>query len=501
MTREENLKFLKFEGMRHMPKSEEEEADRLKRKNLVWLFIILLLFPTTALINMGTASPTTTLYVDPPISAKEVTSIGQEFHVRIRVSDVDYLYGWQLKLQWNPNLLNAVSLEEGSFLKDVGETRLGPQPPISPINNTLGLISAVNTLLGVEPFDAPSGTGTLLIITFQVKAKGECRLRLSEDELYTFTDPTNPGQPVEIKHDKEHGYFKFPLPILYVEPSSILNSSLVSGFNFTININIAKVTNLTSWQFSLEWDSDLLNATSVTEGSFLSQNGTHETTFLQEINQTEGYVRANSTLVNPSYAVSGNGTIATITFLVEAIGDTSLLLPLDEARLLDNKNATIHFATDHGFFSNALRDIAVTKVEASSTTVKAGDSVTIKVTVKNEGIATETSVEVSVTTPSPPSPTHNLIGTGSIPSLEVGQEKTLNFTWNTKKNDKGDYRVLANATAVPGEVDREDNVGYVDVEVTSPGEFPTMLIVAVILAVVVIGVGIFLYIRRKSPRV
>lgn len=173
----------------------------------------MLTLPLIAMLSLGfsfqpvRAEPETRLYVDPPTCEG---GPGDSFTVNISVADVDYLYGWQLKLYWNPNLLNATSLEEGPFLKDAGETRLGPQPPISPINNTLGRVQAVCTLLGVGAYDAPSGSGTLASVTFIVKAAGECPLNLTDTELYTMADPSKPGQAVEIPHSVEDGYYIIP---------------------------------------------------------------------------------------------------------------------------------------------------------------------------------------------------------------------------------------------------------------------------------------------------
>ena len=485
-------------------------------KSLLWLSITALLIASLvpieslALTKTETVSPTTVIYADPPISAKEVNETGQEFTVAIKVANVAFLYSWRFDLEWDPNLLEVPDdpgtlgivegVSEGSFLNQEGEFEtIFTARPFS------SKISVTSQLKGVEAYDAPSGSGTLATVAFLLKAEGECLLHFNFTRLLVFEGITPP--PVEVPHASEDGYFKYPLAILSVEPSSIMDSNLVPGSNFTVNITVARVTDLYAWDFFLSWDPALLNATNVTEGPFLKSAGT--TAFRPpEISQTEGYLYANCTLTEGAPGASDNGTIATITFLVEAKGATylSLTLPrpplpdIDETLLLDSEKASIRHATENCLFMNLLRDIAVTKIEASPTTVKAGDSVTINVTVKNWGFINETLIAVSVTTPYPPSPGYVLIGTQTILSLEPDQETTLTFIWNTKNVNTGEYTIRAEASTVPEEIDIADNVLDMDgtVKVTSPEQLPTTLIIAVIIAIAVIAMAIFLYTRRKS---
>jgi len=175
---------------------------------------------------------------------------------------------------------------------------------------------------------------------------------------------------------------------------------------------------------------------------------------------------------------------------------------LDKNLLFDAKKVPIFHATENSAFSNLLRDISVRKIEVSPSTVKVGDSVMVNVTIKNEGFKNETSIDIAVTTPSPPSPSYIIIGTTTIPILEPDQETTLSFTWNTKNIDKGEYSLRAEASTVPEEIDVEDNKldmdGTVKVTADSATEIPTTLIIGAIIAIAVVGAAIFLYIRRRS---
>lgn len=480
----------------------------------ITVLLLTLLVPSEIVAQTKTeaTSPTIVIYIDPPISAREVNETGEEFTVAIKVANVEYLYSWRFDLEWNSDLLEVPDdpgtpgtvegVSEESFLNKEGEFQTTFTS--RPVGNDK--VSVTCALKGVEVYNAPSGSGTLATVTFLVKAEGECPLHFNFTRLMRPTSDVDPTQII-FPHIAEDGYFKHPLPTVYMEPSSIMDSNLGPGSSFTINISVAGITDLYAWDFILYWDPDILSYTNVTEGPFLKSAGT--TTFLPpEINQTSGSLHANCTLEGIVPGASGNGIIANVTFLVEAKGETylSLTLPrfplpdLDETVLVDSGKTQIRHATENCLFTNLLRDISVAKVEASTTEVNAGDSVTISVTVKNQGFKNETLIDVSVTTPSPPSPSYILIGTQTISSLEPDEETTLTFTWNTKNVDKGEYTIRAEASTVPEEIDTADNRLDMDgtIKVTSPEQLPTTLIIGGIIAIAVIAIVIFLYTRRKT---
>jgi hypothetical protein len=453
------------------------------------------------------------IYVDPSVSAKEVTEVDQEFTVTIGIAHVEFLYSWRFDLEWNSSLLEipddpgtsgiVEGVNEGSFLSKEGEFQTTFVPRLFD-----GRVSATCALKGVDVKDAPSGSGALATITFKVKTEGECPLHFSFTRL---TRPTSDIDPtlIIIPHSAEDGYFKYPLPVLYIEPSSIMDAGLGSGSNFTINIKISKIADLYAWNLMLYWNPAILEVKNVTEGPFLKSEGT--TVFSPpEIDQTGGNLNANCSLVGLVSGVGGAGIIANITFQVKTKGQTRISLTLsrpplpdlDKSVLVDTKENPIRHATANGVFSNLLRNIAVTKIEISSPAVKVGDSITVNVTVKNEGFRNESSIDISVTTPSPPSPSYVIIGTTTIPNLEPDQETTLPFTWNTEDLDKGEYAIRAEASIVPEETDIEDNIleleGTVEVTADAVSEIPTTLIIGAIIAIAVVAIAIFLYIRRRS---
>jgi len=141
-------------------------------------------------------------------------------------------------------------------------------------------------------------------------------------------------------------------------------------------------------------------------------------------------------------------------------------------------------------------DIAVTKVTASPTTVTPGEPVTIDVTVKNKGTATETlDVTAYYNT--------NIIGTQTLTDLAPVSSETLSFTWNTTGVAEGEYTIKAVAETVYGETSTDDNtreyalpvsLGPHDIAITDVTPSPTEVMVGetISINVTVVNEGIFI---------
>lgn len=133
---------------------------------------ILILF-STSIVTQLSASGTTTFYVHPSTST---VAVGQTFVIHIKISAVNDLYGWEFKLGWDPNLLDAVDVTEGLFLKQSNDTFFTKK-----INNAEGYILADCTLLGNVP--GVSGDGTLAYVEFYAKNEGTSALDLYDTKL------------------------------------------------------------------------------------------------------------------------------------------------------------------------------------------------------------------------------------------------------------------------------------------------------------------------------
>jgi hypothetical protein len=119
------------------------------------------------------------------------------------------------------------------------------------------------------------------------------------------------------------------------------------GQSFNLNVDTSDSRFVYSWEIYLWWDPTLFDASGVIEGSFLKGPFGNRTIQLSsETYPNEGviHVRGWSTLSTPDKGVSGNGTLATITYQVKAKGICSIALT--SAMLFD----------PHGFpiFPNAI---------------------------------------------------------------------------------------------------------------------------------------------------
>jgi len=97
-----------------------------------------------------------------------------------------------------------------------------------------------------------------------------------------------------------------------------------------------------------------------------------------------------------------------------------------------------------------IRDVAVTSVKPSPTTVTTGDFLLINVTVANKGNMSE-SFDLTVYYDS------SVVGIENVTSLASEANRTLSFNWNTVGVPGGNYTIKAMASIVPGETYTEDN--------------------------------------------
>lgn len=133
--------------------------------------------------------------------------------------------------------------------------------------------------------------------------------------------------------------------VLFVSPSS---SEMNIGETKVISIDVANVVDLYGFEFKLKYDTYLLDAIDVAEGDFLKSGGD---TFVSkmEINDTAGYVWVVITLMSAPSGVSGNGTLATITF--KAINSGISQLGLYDTILGDSCGDPIPHTVENGTIS------------------------------------------------------------------------------------------------------------------------------------------------------
>ena len=150
----------------------------MDRKSAPFISALIILFLVTpplyeATVEVALGFPATTIFVNPPTST---VTVGKNFTIDVKVSDVNDLYGWGFKLRWNLSLLDVVNVTQGNFLKQGGETFFWPV-----MNNTEGYILVDCTLLGNVP--GVNGSGTLATVKFYAENQGESILDLYNTTL------------------------------------------------------------------------------------------------------------------------------------------------------------------------------------------------------------------------------------------------------------------------------------------------------------------------------
>lgn len=164
-------------------------------------------------------------------------------------------------------------------------------------------------------------------------------------------------------------------------------------------------------------------------------------------------------------------------------------------------NVTLTVTDDDGLTNSTwktvtvlpIHDVAVISVTPAPTEVTIGENVTITVDVKNEGTVAET---FTVAAYSNDTATDNQ----TVTNLAADSSETLEFVWDTTNATEGNYVIKAEASKVTGETDTADNTLTSDVTVTVKAPFlifPYIGIALIIIAIILLGLGAYVFLKRK----
>jgi hypothetical protein len=327
-----------------------------KRIPVIVLAILLASFIYVVALPNASAVTSTKVYVDPPNIEDTGLTPNTTFNVSVKLEGIPPdpgLAGVSFTLRWNPTILTGTVIQEILFHNVT--------PPDSwdniwniklKFNNTDGSVDYAQTWQDIELAKSDgycpiSGTGAYVIanITLKVIGTGKCPLHL---EAVKLGDPN--AQPVSVQTvDGSFSNIVAPPPptpaLIYVYPAKTVNSSLTSGTNFTVNIDIINASGVGGLEFKLGFNSTALNAQSVARGSFIPISAT----LLTEIDNTTGFAKFNVSL--PS-SLDGNGIVAVVQFQVMADNVNNSTLHLYDVNLVDTSNQSLTFTTIDGSFTN-----------------------------------------------------------------------------------------------------------------------------------------------------
>ena len=100
--------------------------------------------------------------------------LGETFTLHFSAEDIIDLAGWQVDITYDADVLEAVEVNEGDFLKSEGGTAFFLRGAIDNTAGEITKISSARTSGG-----GATGTGILLSVTFMPKTTGETRITLS----------------------------------------------------------------------------------------------------------------------------------------------------------------------------------------------------------------------------------------------------------------------------------------------------------------------------------
>jgi len=465
----------------------------LNIKRALTLTVLTMLVLTFIPLKTTEADPVK-VYVSPTPPLVSTAAPGQNFTIQIRIAESPPIYLWIINLEWNSTILNCTDVTEGPFLKAGGRKTLFA--PTSPdelehmINNTAGALRALCGFLG-EPREAQvSGSGILAYCTFQVKKPGETILNLTTTELTNF-------DAIKTYPENLNGLFVYPVAVL--EIPKILDGSKTTGKSVTVDINTINIQELKGFEFKLNYTTNVLEAKEVELKPFSQPNINYT-----NINATAGYVSINVTSYGTAQPVSGNRTLATVTFEVKK-DHTACALNLFDVKI----NATGYVASFTSYFTNVVHDVAV-KIDSASpeSEVTVGNPVEITVTAENKPWATQNETftfEVLAGI--------NAVGTETVENLSPGGTKQVELTWNTTDlvTDKAvNYDINVRTDTITEiisdvlveEKNTTDNqFRYGNILVKPLGGIigiPMEYLAAGIIAVVIVIVVVVVYLRRRK---
>ena len=317
------------------------------------LSLVVTLILSLVLVEVSMASPTK-VFINPPSIVDPTMMPATQFTIDMSLDYIEpnLLWGYQLTLSFNPAVLHGVSVENGPFLESGGgSTIVVPGQGFDNETGTLGLFGVSLYPIKNFPRGGSDEYGPLCTITFEVVGYGSSPITLG---IETGLANRTGGWIIHKKENPEFffdGYFNNKG--VYVDPPRVRGVPVSESF--TVNVTAGNVEDLYSYEFYMNWSAPLLDVTSVAEGDFLSQ--ADGTTFYQEIYNDEGYIYANCTITGAGTGVTGSGTLANVTFLVEDNGNSTL--HLYDTLLLNSTSSQIIIETVDGWFTNEKHTLTI----------------------------------------------------------------------------------------------------------------------------------------------
>lgn len=136
----------------------------------------------------------------------------------------------------------------------------------------------------------------------------------------------------------------FGLTRIYVDPPSIEDPNLDPGETFSINVSIANVSNLFSYDFNMSYNTGILTCIGISVGSLGNMPSP-----MWKIDDAKGNLWINVTYGTP-LTTDPPATLASITFLIHGRG--SSVFDLYSTNLVNSLGQPISHEASNGYFVN-----------------------------------------------------------------------------------------------------------------------------------------------------
>jgi archaellum component FlaG (FlaF/FlaG flagellin family) len=452
------------------------------RKRSAFLIFLFIFAIFASSVSVGSSVNPPKVFVVP---LRSDANVGGSFAVDVNIVGAVDVRTFEFKLGWDKSVLNATVWDEGDFLSQGGARTTFVT---FKAYNDRGYIYVVNTIQAGTTLGV-SGSGTLSNMTFVVKNTGATGLYLYDVSL---ADSFNNPVPNVLVED---AYVNVTPPMFHVDPSSTIDPALVKGDTYAVNVTLTDAAEVRGFQFKMHYNSTLLNVTGVTAVPFLNEPVVSSVGF----NNTLGlvWVNINSTAAD---AVTKDGAVATVTFYVNATGETSLDISdtlLDDGLSRVSTPAFVHRPpADDGYFSNipAGHDIQVVRVTVSPTKLSPGEIVHINATIRNLGAFNET-FDITV------SYGQNVqIAKKTGAFLGVGEKDAFEFSWDTSGLPAGPYTVKVQVTVAEDSKPSNNVASAAPITLESGSGLNWMMIGAVAAGVVVVAAVALYFLKFRKPK-
>jgi len=328
------------------------------------------------------AATTPKIYINPPNLIDSTKTPGSKITVDINVADIlgrpegEGLAAYQFYLNWNPNVLSkpATPLNNMNFTDttstmwkastsgtvtgspsysyDTGDGNPSPgssTPSYYVRANATGSQKASILILTEQSFNWTFGTPLAAYFSFAYKVSGNSIDNASQIGARLIKPDTAFSAWIGTKSFSQltTGYNSWSYNLTEQTAAELTQTGT---YKIQLRAFLKTLTTDASSYVQVNWDDTgiLIAPIKVVEGSFLKQY--NSSTFFAPLYVNESCLYVANTIIGPSPVVSGKGTLVTLTFLVEGIGNTALTLSGTKLKDFSGYN-TAHTIGD-GWFDN-----------------------------------------------------------------------------------------------------------------------------------------------------